>query len=492
MKIKPYQLKIMTVLFFVLLMNGFILTGSVRADKDEALQTAKNYLDSMPFSRTALEELLLFSGYSFEEAEYAVDNSGADWKEMAAQSAAFYLSSTDYSKNGLIRQLESAAEGYTHEEAVYGVEKAGKDVNWFEMAERRAAFYLRSNVFSENGLIRQLESESVGFTHEEAVHGVQSVSQDIDWNEMAVRRAQMFLDSGTFSENGLIHQLESPTVGFTHEQAVYAVGVVGKNVDWNEMAVRKAQDYLRIMTVSRRELIEYLESVSEGFTHDQAVYGADNAGVAWSDMIKVLTENIDNIFPIRGLEETYTYIEPIAYSDMGPETALRTVVIDGKRTVHLFANPDTVHDYVYMNRINSGYLQNFLLTMDITVEDAYPTDQAGCFIGYLNEQAAARNEEVDTQVFLVVDGSGAGFYKKTADSEHGTFTRISDQPLDVYHLMLIRFTGQTYAFINSEYAGQFNDTNTGPSQLVFGNAVYANGESAVCSFDNMLVRKVNN
>ena len=151
MKIKPYQLKIMTVLFFVLLMNGFILTGSVRADKDEALQTAKNYLDSMPFSRTALEELLLFSGYSFEEAEYAVDNSGADWKEMAAQSAAFYLSSTDYSKNGLIRQLESAAEGYTHEEAVYGVEKAGKDVNWFEMAERRAAFYLRSNVFSEIG-----------------------------------------------------------------------------------------------------------------------------------------------------------------------------------------------------------------------------------------------------------------------------------------------------------------------------------------------------
>ena len=209
-------------------------------------------------------------------------------------------------------------------------------------------------------------------------------------------------------------------------------------------------------------------------------------------MIKVLSDNIDNIFPIRGLEETYTYLEPVMYADIGSETALRTIVIDGKRTIHLFANPDSVHDYVYMNRINSGYLQNFLLSMDITVEDVFPSDQAGCFIGYLNEQSASRKEEPETDILLVVDGDGAGFYKKTADNEHGTFTRISDVPRSTYHLMLIRFTGQTYAFIDGEYTGQFQDSNTGPSQLVFGNTVYANGETAVCSFDNMLVRKVNN
>ena len=492
MENKPYLTRIFIVLILTILLSVNFQPGIVLADEAEALQTAKSYLESMPFSRTALIELLLFSGYSLQEAEYAVDNSGADWKENAAQSAAFYLSSSDYSKNGLIRQLESAAEGYTHEEAVYGVETAGKDVDWFEMAERRAAFYLRSNVFSEKGLIRQLESENIGFTHEEALHGVQSVSQDVDWNEMAVKRAEMFLDSSFFSENGLIHQLESDTVGFTHEQALYAVGVVGQNVDWNQMAVQKAQDYLRVMTVSRRELINYLESGAEGFTHEQAVFGADNAGVAWADMIKVLSDNIDNIFPIRGLEETYTYLEPVMYADIGSETALRTIVIDGKRTIHLFANPDSVHDYVYMNRINSGYLQNFLLSMDITVEDVFPSDQAGCFIGYLNEQSASRKEEPETDILLVVDGDGAGFYKKTADNEHGTFTRISDVPRSTYHLMLIRFTGQTYAFIDGEYTGQFQDSNTGPSQLVFGNTVYANGETAVCSFDNMLVRKVNN
>jgi len=57
------------------------------------------------------------------EAQYAADNCGADWMEQAAKSAETYLSLMGFSRAGLITQLEY--EGFTHEQAVYGVEQNG-------------------------------------------------------------------------------------------------------------------------------------------------------------------------------------------------------------------------------------------------------------------------------------------------------------------------------------------------------------------------------
>lgn len=42
--------------------------------------------------------------------------------------------------------------------------------------------------------------------------------------------------------------------------------------DWKEQAVRKAEEYLKSSVLSKSGLIEQLEY--EGFTHEQAVYGA--------------------------------------------------------------------------------------------------------------------------------------------------------------------------------------------------------------------------
>ena len=67
---------------------------------------------------------LEFEGYSTEEATYAVNNCGANWKEQAVRVAKNYLNTMSFSKQSLITQLEF--EGFTEEEAQYGVEQAYK------------------------------------------------------------------------------------------------------------------------------------------------------------------------------------------------------------------------------------------------------------------------------------------------------------------------------------------------------------------------------
>lgn len=87
----------------------------------------------------------------------------------------------------------------------------------------------------------------------------------------ALQKARDYLDVMAFSYTGLIEQLEFE--GFSHSEAVYGADNCG--ADWNEQAVKKARDYLEIMSMSKSQLIEQLEF--EGFTSSQARYGADAA-----------------------------------------------------------------------------------------------------------------------------------------------------------------------------------------------------------------------
>ena len=87
-----------------------------------ALQSAKDYLDAMSFSRKGLIEQLEYEGYSSSEAEYAVEHCGADWNKQAYGMAKDYLKMMAFSRSSLIEQLEF--EGFTHSQAVYGVDQA--------------------------------------------------------------------------------------------------------------------------------------------------------------------------------------------------------------------------------------------------------------------------------------------------------------------------------------------------------------------------------
>ena len=95
--------------------------GSV--SQQNALRSAKSYLDFSAFSYKGLIEQLEYEGFSSDDAIYAADNCGADWKEQAVKQAESYLSFSSFSRSDLVEQLEY--EGFTHEEAEYGVTQVG-------------------------------------------------------------------------------------------------------------------------------------------------------------------------------------------------------------------------------------------------------------------------------------------------------------------------------------------------------------------------------
>lgn len=140
--------------------------------QQNALKSAKNYLSVSAFSYDGLIKQLEYEKYSHEEAVYAADNCGANWKEQALKSAKDYLDISAFSYKGLIKQLEY--EKYSHEEAVYGADNC--KANWNEQAARAAKEYLNTMTFSKSKLISQLEYE--GFTNEQANYGVENCGAD--------------------------------------------------------------------------------------------------------------------------------------------------------------------------------------------------------------------------------------------------------------------------------------------------------------------------
>lgn len=140
--------------------------GNITTGQKNALSSASQYLSFSSFSRSGLIDQLEYEGFSNEEAVYAVDHCGANWKEQSAESAKSYLRVSSFSYDGLVDQLEY--EGFTSEEATYGVDRCGAD--WNEQAAASAKSYLELMPFSRQELIDQLLYE--GFTQSQAEYGV--------------------------------------------------------------------------------------------------------------------------------------------------------------------------------------------------------------------------------------------------------------------------------------------------------------------------------
>lgn len=88
----------------------------------------------------------------------------------------------------------------------------------------------------------------------------------------ALSKANQYLSIMAFSHSGLISQLEFE--GYTTEEATYGADNCG--ADWNEQAAKKAQNYIDIMPFSRQGLIDQLKF--DGFTQSQAEYGVSAVG----------------------------------------------------------------------------------------------------------------------------------------------------------------------------------------------------------------------
>ena len=359
-----------------------------------------------------------------------------------------------------------------------------------------AKMYIQVKPFSRDGLVQHLEAE--GFSHDEAAEAVDALSTD--WKEMALIQARSYIKYMTLSQSGLIKQLQA--AGFTEAEAAY--GAENCGADWNEMALQHARSYLSMMNFTKIDLIRQLSY--DGFTSEQAGYGVTrllgpltaeesdaltNPERVSDEMISFLSSNLDLLFPIQSIRETFITPAFPVYSDIGSDTAVQTRTREGQQTVRLYVNTDSVNDRLYTFPVNAGNLRNFLFTMVINIEDVFPVNQGGCFIGYRNASASAAANEDTSLVALLVNPNGIEFYHKTDKIESGSRRQITGAPKNKYTLTLIRLTGLTIAFVDGQYAGQFYGDETGPFQLVYGAAVFKDGETASCSFDEFAVRKVN-
>lgn len=112
----------------------------------------------------------------------------------------------------------------------------------------------------------------------------------------ALESAKTYIDIMAFSYDGLIEQLEYEQ--YSHEEAVYGADNCGAN--WNNEALESAENYVDIMDFSYSGLIDQL--VYEGFTSDQASYGADNCGADWNAEAAEAAEGYLNTFSFSRAE----------------------------------------------------------------------------------------------------------------------------------------------------------------------------------------------
>ena len=89
----------------------------------------------------------------------------------------------------------------------------------------------------------------------------------------AMADAVDYINQMAFSRDWLIAQLVSD--GHETNDAAWAADHCG--ADWNEQAYKKAEEYLALTSFSHQDMVDQL--LFEGFTADQAEYGAKKAGL---------------------------------------------------------------------------------------------------------------------------------------------------------------------------------------------------------------------
>ena len=136
---------------------------SLSENQVQAIQTAKDYLDTMHLSQTELSQMLSVENIDSEDAKFALEYLSIDWNQEARKKAKEYCKhKIGFSKEKLKAQL--LFDHFTEEEADFAVSHI--NVNWIEHAEIVAKEYMEDGVSSKEDLIDALMNE--GFTKKEA------------------------------------------------------------------------------------------------------------------------------------------------------------------------------------------------------------------------------------------------------------------------------------------------------------------------------------
>jgi hypothetical protein len=107
--------------------EGTTSEAELTTEQEQAVESARSYVDLGGFSRTGLIQQLSSKageGFPYKVAVFAVDYLHVDWKKEAVESAKSYLELGGFSRASLLQQLSSkAGEGFTRAQAEYAVKK---------------------------------------------------------------------------------------------------------------------------------------------------------------------------------------------------------------------------------------------------------------------------------------------------------------------------------------------------------------------------------
>lgn len=185
-----------------------------------AVQTAQDLLTYLSLGPVSLHEWLIdYEECTEEEAAYAVQHCGADWKEQALITARRDLDSQSYGFGP--KSLEEALQrdGYTPEQIDYAMENCNPD--WKEQALKLAIYHAESTGWSYHNMYRSLMSV-YGFSEEEARYGADNCNAD--WNKAAADHVRITLkySDKSYTREEMIREMVD-RYGFTEEQAIYGV-----------------------------------------------------------------------------------------------------------------------------------------------------------------------------------------------------------------------------------------------------------------------------
>lgn len=213
---------------------------------------------------------------------------------------------------------------------------------------------------------------------------------------------------------------------------------------------------------------------------------------ASQNMIPLIWQNLDNIFPIHNMYEEFTTPRDPVYTGSGTEAAIESATRNGTREIWMYSNTDGIHEYEFYEKINTGYSKNFFISVDIIPRDIYPYNGGGCSISYKNDFVSGTSNEEPVKIVSLIAGDKILFEIQSEDEVTGTKTEIMDydRAKGSVNLTIIRLCGETLFYVDSKYVAQITDGTVGPYQLLFGAEIFPDGDTAICSFDNLDVRKV--
>jgi len=271
---------------WILTMLPELAENEKEAAKKQAISRLKHQNYSKEDLRNHLNEQY---GFTPEEAAYAVENCGADWKEVALKATKNYLNSYAQSRNAMFKVLTEYWL-FTEEEANYALENCGAD--WGSQSTAVVDQVLSSgDGYSRDGLIDALVTYK-SMSQEDAELAVDAAG--IDWNEQAVLAADEHLNGEYavgYSPDRLVSWMSTPISdygdGFTEEQARYALEHV--TTDWNKQAELAAAKWVAYYEdgywdeslygpYNQETLIRCMTEI-DGFTAEQTQYALTTVSV---------------------------------------------------------------------------------------------------------------------------------------------------------------------------------------------------------------------